>query len=191
MYACSGILFNHESPRRGLEFVTRKISHGVARIRLELQEKLLLGNLDARRDWGFSGDYVDAMWRMLQQEEPKDYIIATGEDHSVREFLDAAFACVGIEDWSSFVEVNEQFLRPIDIPLLRGDASRAHRELEWKPKVNFSQLVEMMVRSDLEENLIEMEKERDIKYRAIKWVDDNMTLWKTQHRGELANALRG
>jgi len=180
IYACSGILFNHESPRRGLEFVTRKISHGVARIKLELQDKLQLGNLDARRDWGFSGDYVDAMWRMLRQEEPRDYVIATGVDHSVRDFLDVAFACVGIEDWSRYVEVNEQLFRPIDIPQLNGNAFKAHRDLEWEPKVNFEQLVEMMVRNDLEENLIEMMKDRDIKHSASELVPSLMTPLETQ-----------
>jgi GDPmannose 4,6-dehydratase len=155
MYACCGILFNHESPRRGTNFVTRKISQGVARIKLGLQDKLVLGNLDARRDWGFAGDYVDAMWRMLQQDEPKDYVIATGIDHSVHDFLAAAFACVGIEDWSRYIEVDKQFFRPNDIPQLRGDASKAYHKLGWEPKVNFGQLVEMMVRNDLEEALIE------------------------------------
>lgn len=151
MFACSGILFNHESPRRGMEFVTRKISHGVASISLGLQEKLVLGNLDARRDWGFAGDYVEAMWLMLQQPEPGDYVVATGATHSVRDFVIAAFAAVGIDDWQRYVEIDPALFRPAEVDLLIGDASRACQELGWEPKVTFEQLVQMMVESDLQE----------------------------------------
>lgn len=150
MYACSGILFNHESPRRGVEFVTRKISLAVARIALGLQEKVALGNLEAKRDWGFAGDYVEAMWLMLQQEHPVDYVIATGETHSVREFAQAAFAAAGISDWERYVETNPQFLRPAEVDHLIGDASKARSELGWTPRVTFAELVQMMVESDLE-----------------------------------------
>lgn len=150
LFACSGILFNHESPRRGLEFVTRKISHGVARIKLGLQENLRLGNLDAQRDWGFAGDYVEAMWLMLQQDTPDDYVIATGHTHSVRDFAVAAFASVGIDDWERYVEIDQTLFRPAEVDHLIGDASKASRALGWQPKVSFEQLVEMMVRSDLE-----------------------------------------
>ena len=150
MFACSGILFNHESPRRGLEFVTRKISHGVARIKLGLQDKLVLGNLDAQRDWGFAGDYVEAMWQMLQQNTPDDYVIATGVTHSVRDFVAAAFACVGINDWERYVEVDPRYLRPAEVDRLIGDASKARLRFGWRPKVTFEELVQMMVESDLE-----------------------------------------
>ncbi len=151
MFACSGILFNHESPRRGLEFVTRKISHAVARISLGMQENLTLGNLDAKRDWGFAGDYVDAMWRMLQQDTPEDYVVSTGENHSVEEFVDAAFKFVGIEDWKKYVISDDpQFLRPAEVDYLIGDYSKAKNELGWEPKTSFKELVEMMVKADLE-----------------------------------------
>ena len=149
LFACSGILFNHESPRRGLEFVTRKISLGVARIKLGLQDKLVLGNLDAKRDWGFAGDYVEAMWLMLQQNQPDDYVIATGETHSVRDFVRTAFAHAGIDDWERYVETDPQFLRPAEVDLLIGDASKAHQQLGWKPRIQFEELVGMMVDSDL------------------------------------------
>ncbi len=149
MYACSGILFNHESPRRGVEFVTRKISLAVARIALGLQEKLTLGNLDAERDWGYAGDYVDAMWRMLQQEKPDDYVIATGETHSVREFVQAAFAVAGISDWERYVATDPKYLRPAEVDQLIGDASKARERLGWAPTVRFEELVKMMVESDL------------------------------------------
>jgi GDPmannose 4,6-dehydratase len=148
-FACSGILFNHESPRRGHEFVTRKITRAVARISLGLQEKVSLGNLEARRDWGFAGDYVDAMWRMLQQDEPDDFVIATGETHSIHELLDVAFRRVGIEDWSPFVEQDPRFFRPAEVDLLIGDASKAQEKLKWQPTVGFSDLIEMMVDADL------------------------------------------
>jgi GDPmannose 4,6-dehydratase len=149
MYACSGILFNHESERRGLEFVTRKISHAVARIKLGLQEEIVLGDIDPRRDWGYAGDYVKAMWLMLQQDEPDDYVVATGETHSVREFLDLAFAHVGIDDWSRYVRQDKRFFRPAEVDLLVGDASKAEKKLGWKPEVNFASLVHRMVEHDL------------------------------------------
>ena len=148
LFACSGILFNHESPLRGLEFVTRKITYGVARIKYGLTKELRLGNLEAKRDWGYAGDYVEAMWLMLQQPQPDDYVIATGEVHSVREFAARAFACVGL-NWKDYVVVDPQFMRPADVELLVGDASKARRVLGWKPKITFEQLVEMMVEADL------------------------------------------
>ena len=149
LHASSGILFNHESARRGLEFVTRKISHGVARIKLGAQDKLVLGNLEARRDWGFAGDYVEAMWRMLQQEMPDDYVVATGETHSVREFAAAAFAAAGIADWERYVEVDPALFRPAEVDHLIGDASKARETLGWAPRVRFEELVAMMVEADL------------------------------------------
>ena len=149
MHASSGILFNHESPRRGPEFVTRKISQAVARIKLGLQDELTLGNLDAKRDWGFAGDYVEAMWRMLQQPEGDDYVVAMGETHSIREFLDLAFARVGIDDWTPFVKQDPRFMRPAEVELLIGDPTKAHEKLGWKPKVDFPGLVNMMVDNDL------------------------------------------
>jgi GDPmannose 4,6-dehydratase len=149
LFAVSGILFNHESPRRGLEFVTRKITDGVARIKLGLQRELRLGNLDARRDWGFAGDYVDAMWRMLQQDSPEDYVIGTGETYSVREFCDAAFGTVGL-DYREHVVQDEKFFRPAEVDLLVSDPSRAKAELGWTPTVSFPELVAMMVSADLE-----------------------------------------
>jgi GDPmannose 4,6-dehydratase len=151
MFACSGILFNHESPRRGLEFVTRKISHAVARIKLEKQDKLELGNLDAQRDWGFAGDYVEAMWLMLQENHPDDYVVATGEAHSVREFAEIAFNHVGISDWDKYVTANvEAHLRPAEVDHLIGDSTKAREKLGWKPKTSFEELVKMMVDADLE-----------------------------------------
>jgi GDPmannose 4,6-dehydratase len=149
LYAVSGILFNHESPRRGLEFVTRKITHGVARIKLGLASELQLGNLDARRDWGYAVDYVEAMWRMLQQPEPADYVIGTGETHSVREFAELAFAHVGL-DWRKHVKTNPALVRPAEVDLLLADATRAHDALGWVPQVRFPQLVALMVDADLE-----------------------------------------
>jgi GDPmannose 4,6-dehydratase len=151
MHASSGILFNHESPRRGPEFVTRKVSQAVSRISLGLQDSLSMGNLDARRDWGFAGDYVEAMWRMLQQDTADDYVVATGETHSIRELLDVAFARVGIDDWSGYVKLDPRFLRPAEVDLLIGDASKATTELGWKPTVSFEELVTMMVDNDLAE----------------------------------------
>ncbi|MEI2810334.1 MAG: GDP-mannose 4,6-dehydratase [Nocardioides sp.] len=150
MHASSGILFNHESPRRGPEFVTRKISRAVARISLGLDDQVTMGNLDAERDWGFAGDYVEAMWLMLQAETPDDYVIATGETHSVRDFLDLAFAHVGIDDWSPYVRQDPRFMRPAEVDQLVGDASKARECLGWKPRVSFPELVTMMVEADLE-----------------------------------------
>jgi GDPmannose 4,6-dehydratase len=149
LFACSGILFNHESPRRGLEFVTRKVSEGVARIALGLATELTIGNLDARRDWGFAGDYVEAMWRMLQRPAADDYVVATGESHSVRELIETAFAVVGL-DWQSHVRQDPALLRPAEVEHLVGDATKARRELGWTPRVSFPALVEMMVRADLD-----------------------------------------
>ena len=149
MHASSGILFNHESPRRGPEFVTRKVTQAVARINLGKQDHITMGNLDAKRDWGFAGDYVDAMWRMLQQDEADDYVISTGETHSIGELLDVAFARVGIEDWSSYVVQDPRFMRPAEVDLLIGDASKAADKLGWRPTVGFTDLIEMMVDSDL------------------------------------------
>jgi len=151
MHASSGILFNHESPRRGPEFVTRKVTRAVARISLGLQESITLGNLDAQRDWGFAGDYVKAMWLMLQQEAGDDYVISTGETHSIRELLDVAFRHVGIDDWDTLVIQDPQFFRPAEVDLLVGDASKARKVLGWEPEVDFQGLVRMMVDSDLEE----------------------------------------
>jgi GDPmannose 4,6-dehydratase len=149
MHASSGILFNHESPRRGPEFVTRKVSQAVARISSGLQNELRLGNLDARRDWGFAGDYVEAMWLMLQQEHADDYVISTGETHAIRELVDLAFARVGIDDWARYVVQDPQFFRPSEVDLLIGDASKARDRLGWTPKVSFQELVAMMVDADL------------------------------------------
>lgn len=151
LFACSGILFNHESPRRGLEFVTRKISHAVARIKLGKQKKLELGNLESKRDWGFAGDYVEAMWLIIQQENPDDYVVATGQTHSVKEFVKLAFETAGIDDWRKYVVSNEKaFLRPTEVDYLVGDYSKARKVLGWKPKTNFRELVGMMVKTDLE-----------------------------------------
>jgi GDPmannose 4,6-dehydratase len=147
MFCCNGILFNHESPRRGETFVTRKITRAATRIKEGLQEKLFLGNLDAKRDWGFAGDYVEAMWLMLQQEKPDDYVVATGETHSIREFLDAAFGIVGL-DWKKHVEIDPRYYRPAEVDLLLGDSSKAAKNLGWQPKVSFERLAEMMIAAD-------------------------------------------
>lgn len=155
IFACSGILFNHESPRRGKEFVTRKITDAVARIRLGVQDKLKLGNIDSQRDWGFAGDYVRAMWLMLQQDKPDDYVVATGEMHSVREFVELAFAHIDL-DWHDYVETDPTLLRPAEVNTLRGDASKAKRLLGWEPKVSFGELVRMMVDADLERIQLEL-----------------------------------
>jgi len=148
LFACCGILFNHESPRRGETFVTRKITRAVARIKAGLQEKLYLGNLDAKRDWGYAREYVEAMWLMLQQERPDDYVIATGETHSVREFLIEAFSYANL-DWQDYVELDPKYLRPAEVDLLIGDSSKAKRELGWTPQTTFKQLVELMVDADM------------------------------------------
>ena len=149
MFACSGILFNHESERRGIEFVTRKISDGVAKIKLGLADHITLGNLEAKRDWGYAPDYAEAMWMMLQQKTPEDYVIATGETHSIREFLDAAFNLIGIKDWSSYIKQDPRFMRPAEVDVLRGDYTKAKLEMSWKPRTNFNELVEKMVDNDL------------------------------------------
>ena len=149
LFACNGILFNHESPRRGETFVTRKVTRAVARISLGLQEKLFLGNLDARRDWGFAGDYVEAMWLMLQQDRPKDYVVATGAAYSVRDLVEAAFSQVDL-DWSDYVEIDPRYFRPTEVDFLQGDPTKAMAELGWKPRVQFPELVSMMVAHDLE-----------------------------------------
>ena len=149
MFACSGILFNHESERRGIEFVTRKISDGVAKIKLGLQDHITLGNLDAERDWGYAPDYVEAMWLMLQQDKPDDYVIATGKKYSIRDFLDVAFAYIGITEWLSYVKQDEKFMRPAEVDVLRGDSTKAFNKLGWKPKTNFKELVKKMIDNDL------------------------------------------
>lgn len=150
MHASCGILFNHEGPRRGIEFVTRKISNAVARIHLGLQDQIELGNLEPKRDWGYAGDYVEGMWLMLQHEEPGDYILATGETHSVREFLDLAFGEVGIDNWHSYVKQNPKFIRPAEVDILLGNPEKAERVLGWKRKVDFKNLVKLMVGHDIE-----------------------------------------
>jgi len=161
MFACNGILFNHESPRRGETFVTRKITRAATRIKLGLQDKLFLGNLDAKRDWGYAGDYVQAMWLMLQQDEPDDYVIATGETHSVREFLDEVFSHLEI-DWEKYVEVDQRYYRPSEVDVLLGDASKAKKNLNWQPKVTFKELARMMTDADMklahEEKILEEHK---------------------------------
>jgi GDPmannose 4,6-dehydratase len=148
LFACSGIMFNHESPRRGFEFVTRKITSAAARIKRGLDRELRLGNLEAKRDWGFAGDYVKAMWMMLQQSVPDDYVIATNECHSIREFLDLAFSYVGLK-WSEFVVIDQNLFRPAEVQILKGDFSKAKQRLKWEPKVGFEELVEMMITSDM------------------------------------------
>ncbi len=149
LFAVSGILFNHESPRRGLEFVTRKVTHGVAKIKLGLAQDLRLGNLDAKRDWGFAGDYVRAMWLMLQQPKPEDYVISTGETHSVQELVEIAFGHVDL-DWQKYVVLDKAFIRPAEVDLLLGDSSKAQKELGWKPSVSFSEMIKMMVDADIQ-----------------------------------------
>ena len=150
LHASSGILFNHEGPRRGIEFVTRKVTNAAARIKLGLQHELVLGNLDSKRDWGYAGDYVKGMWAMLQQDEPEDYVLATGIAHSTEEFVELAFAEVGIEDWRRYVRQDPKFFRPAEVDVLIGDASKAKRKLGWEPEVDFAGLVKMMVEHDLE-----------------------------------------
>jgi len=149
MFACSGILFNHESERRGIEFVTRKITDGVARIHLGLQDKIILGNLDSYRDWGYAPDYCEAMWLMLQQKKADDYVISTGETHSIRNFLDVAFQSIGIVEWASYVGQDPRFMRPAEVDVLRGDSTKAQTELGWKPKTPFVDLVDKMVKNDI------------------------------------------
>jgi GDPmannose 4,6-dehydratase len=151
IHASSGILFNHEGPKRGHEFVTRKVTNAVARIKLGLQDSISLGDLDPKRDWGYAGDYVEAMWMMLQQDEPDDYVIATGETHSIRELLDVSFRLAGYEDWTRFVRQDPRFFRPSEVNLLIGDASKARAKLGWQPRVTFEELVQMMYENDLKE----------------------------------------
>ncbi|MHC4069691.1 MAG: GDP-mannose 4,6-dehydratase [Planctomycetota bacterium] len=155
LFACNGILFNHESPRRGETFVTRKITRAATRIKLGLQDKLYLGNLDAKRDWGFAGDFVEAMWLMMQQDKPDDYVVATGETHSVREFLDEVFGCLDL-DWHKYVEIDQRYYRPAEVDVLLGDPSKAGKKLKWKPKITFKSLAKMMTDADME--LAENEK---------------------------------
>ena len=150
MFACSGILFNHEGPRRGLEFVTRKITNSVARIKLGLQSELVLGNLEAKRDWGYAGDYVEAMWMMLQQPKPDDFVVATGKSDSIEQLLEVAFAAADLKDWRQYVRQDQRFFRPAEVDLLIGDASKAKSKLGWQPKVGFNELIEMMVRHDID-----------------------------------------
>ena len=149
MFACSGILFNHESERRGIEFVTRKISDGVVKIKLGLADHITLGNLDAKRDWGYAPDYVEAMWMMLQQDTPEDYVIATGETYSIKDFLDIAFEHVGISNWKPYIKQDPRFMRPAEVDVLRGDHTKAKLEMEWIPQTNFKELVIKMVDNDL------------------------------------------
>jgi GDPmannose 4,6-dehydratase len=150
IFAASGILFNHESPRRGLEFVTKKVTNSVAKIKLGLSDSLYLGNLDAKRDWGYAKDYVEAMWLMLQQDSPDDYVISTGQSHSVKEWVEAAFRCLDL-DWEKYVRIDEKLLRPAEVDFLVGDSSKAREKFGWKPKVNFEQMVNLMVESDYNE----------------------------------------
>ena len=150
MFACSGILFNHEGPRRGLEFVTRKITNSVARIKLGLQSELVLGNLEAKRDWGYAGDYVEAMWLMLQQPKADDFVVATGVTHSIEQLLEVAFNAAGLKDWRQYVRQDQRFFRPAEVDLLIGDATKAKTKLGWQPKVGFNELIEMMVRHDID-----------------------------------------
>ena len=150
MFAANGILFNHESPLRGIQFVTRKITDGIAKIKLGFAEDIHLGNLDPKRDWGFAGDYVEAMHLMLQQDDPDDYVVATGETHSVREFVEAAFATVGISDWKQYVKIDPRYQRPAEVPHLRGRLDKVTKKLGWKPKVTFEELVKMMVEADIQ-----------------------------------------
>lgn len=154
MFACNGILFNHESPRRGETFVTRKITRGIASILAGEQDKLYMGNLDAKRDWGYAPDYVEAMWMMLQQDKPDDYVIATGETHSVKEFLSEAFGLVGL-DWKKYVEIDPKYFRPSEVDVLLGDASKANKNLGWKPRTTFKELVRIMLEADLKEKELE------------------------------------
>ena len=150
MFACSGILFNHEGPRRGLEFVTRKITNSVARIKLGLQSELVLGNLEAKRDWGYAGDYVEAMWLMLQQSKADDFVVATGVSHSIEQLLEVAFNAADLKDWRQYVRQDQRFFRPAEVDLLIGDATKAKTKLGWQPKVGFNELIEMMVRHDID-----------------------------------------
>ena len=167
MHASNGILFNHESPRRGETFVTRKITRAVTRISLDLQRKLYLGNLDAERDWGFAGEYVEAMWLMLQQDDPEDFVISMNERHSVREFAELAFSKMGLE-WEQYVEIDQRYFRPAEVELLQGDSTKARTKLDWKPKVSFDELVDMMLESDL--HLARQERTLvDAGHKTVEW----------------------
>ena len=166
IFACNGILFNHESPRRGETFVTRKITRALAKIKLGLEKELYLGNLDAKRDWGFAGDYVEAMWLMLQQDQPEDFVIATGESRSVKEFLEEAFSYQGL-DWKDYVKIDPRYFRPTDVEGLQGDASKARKKLGWEPKVHFKELVKLMVDADLQA-LIEVQDHREVMRNTLK-----------------------
>ena len=167
IYAVSGILFNHESPRRGLEFVTHKVTYGAAKIKLGLADELRLGNLDARRDWGYAPDYVRAMWLMLQQDEPEDYVVATGETHSVRELCEIAFGYLGL-DYRDYVVQDPRYYRPAEVDLLVGDASKAKRKLGWEPSVSFEELIKIMVDADMENLQREMRGEKPVNFPAFK-----------------------
>jgi len=169
LFACNGILFNHESPRRGETFVTRKITRAVARISAGIQDHLYLGNLEAKRDWGFAPDYVEAIWLMVQQEEADDYVIATGETHSVREFVELAFAHVGL-DWTKYVDIDPRYFRPAEVDLLLGDASKAHRKLGWRPRTGFEELVKLMVEADV--RLLNDKLSGAFERRAAAWMTD-------------------
>jgi GDPmannose 4,6-dehydratase len=170
MFAVNGILFNHESPRRGETFVTRKITRALARIKFGLEEKLFLGNLEAKRDWGFAPEYVEAMWLMLQQEEPEDFVIATGESHSVKEFLEEAFNYLDL-DWERYVKIDPRYFRPTEVESLRGDASKAKNKLGWEPKVTFKELVHMMVDADIK-NLQDMIRCQDVINKVVNGKQD-------------------
>ena len=149
MFACSGILFNHESERRGIKFVTRKITDGVARIHLGLQDKITLGNLDSARDWGYAPDYCESMWLMLQQDTPDDYVVATGETHSIRKFLSIAFNQIGIDDYEKYIEIDKRYMRPAEVEYLRGDSSKAREVLGWKPKTSLEEMISKMIDNDI------------------------------------------
>lgn len=177
-FACNGILFNHESPLRGLEFVTRKISNSVAKISLGIENKLKLGNLNAKRDWGYAPEYVKSMWLILQQKEPDDYVIATNETHTVREFAERAFSVVGL-NWEEYVKVDKRFLRPLDVEFLQGDYSKAKRTLGWKPKVKFSKLVELMVKEDLD-RWKRWQKGERFPWDALNYPNENKILSRYQ-----------
>jgi len=187
IFACSAMGFNHESPRRGMEFVTRKVTHQVARIKCGLAEKLLMGNLDAKRDWGFAGDYVRAMWMILQQSEPDDYVLATGQTHSVRDLLQVAFDAAGL-DWRDYVEVDPRFIRPAEVDYLCGDASKAREKLGWAPEVSFEELIRMMVESDIE--LVQRSMNgRDLP-RAARGDNGDESQWVEALRSVKAGGLR-
>ncbi|MBA7711108.1 GDP-mannose 4,6-dehydratase [subsurface metagenome] len=177
LFACNGILFNHESPRRGETFVTRKITRGLARIIAGKDKKIYLGNLEAKRDWGYAPDYVEAMWLMLQQERPEDYVIGTGETHSVKEFLDEVFRYVNL-DWPDYVEIDPRYFRPTEVELLLADSSKARKELGWNPRITFKELVMIMVDSDLELAGLDSpgEGKKILKQKGIGWTENHLTV---------------